>query len=79
MQTSQVSVEIGAGEKSGLDFAALRLAGEGLTGFFAPRHQVGGMLKDLSQAGIRPVYNEEYGCYAGGQLGSAGMFLIRSN
>lgn len=64
MQTSQVSVESGAGEKSGLDFAALGLAGEGLTGFFAPRHQVDGMLKDLSQAGIRPVYNEEYGCYA---------------
>jgi hypothetical protein len=64
MQTSQVSVEAGVSGKSGLDFVALGLASEGLTGFFAPRAQADTMIKELGQAGIRATYNEEYGCYA---------------
>ncbi|WP_262030514.1 hypothetical protein [Microvirga sp. Mcv34] len=64
MQTSQVSVEAGVSGKSGLDFVALGLVSEGLTGFFAPRAQADTMIKALGQAGIRASYNEEYGCYA---------------
>ncbi|QRM34979.1 hypothetical protein [Microvirga sp. VF16] len=64
MQTSQVSVEAGVSGKSGLDFVAVGLVSEGLTGFFAPRAQADIMIKELGQAGIRASYNEEYGCYA---------------